>query len=66
MFAYRGADAGRGHRSARLITAGDADPGAQRGEPDGGGLADAARASGDENGLPGHERDVSHGSFPGS
>jgi hypothetical protein len=58
-----GADAGRGRLGAGLITAGDADPGAQRGEPDGDGPADATGAPGDQNGLPGHEGGVSHGSF---
>jgi len=58
-----GADAGRGRLGTGLITAGDADPGAQCGEPDGGGLADATCASGDQNGLPSHEGGVSHGSF---
>jgi hypothetical protein len=58
----RGADACSGRLGAGRITAGDADPGAQRGEPDGGGLAYAAGTSGDQNGLPGHERGVSHGS----
>jgi hypothetical protein len=36
----RGADSGRGRRSARLVAAGDADPGAQRGERGGGRHAD--------------------------
>jgi len=58
----RGADACRGRLGAGRIPAGDADPGAQRGEPGGGGPADAAGTSGDQNGLPGHERGVSHGS----
>jgi hypothetical protein len=35
-----GADTGRGRPGTGLITAGDTDPGAQRGEPRGGGLAD--------------------------
>jgi hypothetical protein len=56
-----GADIGCGSPRAGRITAGDADPGAQRGEPDGGGLADATGASGDEDGLAGHEGCVSHG-----
>ena len=59
--ARRGADGCRGRLGAGLIAAGDADPGAQRGEPDGGGPADTAGASGDQNGLPGHQRGVSHG-----
>ena len=58
----RGADACSGRLDAGLITAGDADPGALRGEPDGGGLAYAAGTSGDQNGLPGHQRGASHGS----
>jgi hypothetical protein len=58
-----GADAGRGRLGAGLIAAGDADPGAQGGEPDGGGLADATGASGDQNELPGHQGGVSHGPF---
>ena len=57
-----GADARRGRLGAGRIPAGDADPGAQRGEPDGGGPAYAAGTSGDQNGLPGHERGVNHGS----
>ena len=62
----RSADTGRGRHSTRLVAAGNADPGAQRGEPGGGSHADAPCASGDQNGLPGHDGDLSHGSFPGS
>ena len=52
-----------GRLGAGLITAGDADPGAQRGEAGGGGLANTTGASGDQNELPRHEGAVSHGSF---
>jgi hypothetical protein len=51
-----------GRLAAGRITAGDADTGTWRGEPDGGGLAHAVGISSDQNGLPGHERGVSQGS----
>jgi hypothetical protein len=44
------------------VAAGDADPGAHRGQAGGGGLADPARAAGDQNRLAGHRAgaDASH------
>jgi len=53
LVARCGADIGRARRGEALITAGDANPRAQRSEPGGGGLADVASASGDLHILAG-------------
>ena len=47
-----GADTGRGRPGTGLITAGDTDPGAQRGEPRGSGLADTPAFSDQNAGWP--------------
>jgi hypothetical protein len=59
--ARRRADVGRGGFGPREVAAGDADLGTQVGEPGCGGLADAAGAASDQDGLAGHRKGgVSH------
>ena len=56
-----GTDVGRGLLGARGVAARDADPGADGGKADRGGLADSPGAAGDQDDLVGHGERVSRG-----